>query len=119
MRINLEEWNTLPPPFHSCIVDDNVEMNKTAETEKEHSRLAEPQNVERTNQLVNMDPDPGTDLEPDINMERDIGPVTQKRQLEQQHRESKWIHREGIKRSRQNNQIISYEEIADDMDELD
>ena len=51
-RINLEEWNTLPPPFYSCIADDNVEMNKTAETKEDHSELAEPQNVERTNQLA-------------------------------------------------------------------
>ena len=36
-----------------------------------------------------------------------------------QHRDSKWRQREGTKRSQRTNPRISYEEIVDDMDELD
>ena len=41
--------------------------NEIAETEKEHSRLAKPQNAVRTEQSVSKDPDSSIDLEPYIN----------------------------------------------------
>ena len=47
-----------------------------------------------------------------------VNPGTQKRQLQQQHNESKWRNREGIKRSQRTNQRISYEECEDDIDEF-
>ena len=74
------------PTLLSCLADVDVESsykpkNKTAETEEEHSGLAEPQNAAWTDQSVNMGPDPG------IDMEREVSPVRQKQQLKQQHRE--------------------------------
>ena len=64
---------------------------------------------------------PSFDLihELDIDIDRAIDPVTQKRKRNQQHGESKWIHREGIKRSQRDIPVFSYEEIKEDTDELD
>ena len=55
------------------------EINEIAETEKEHSRLAE--------QSVRRDPDSSIDLEPNINLERQFDALRKRRHLEQQCRE--------------------------------
>ena len=66
-----------------------------------------------------MDPDPAIDPEPVIEMEREVSPETQKRQLEQQHRESNCRHREGIKWSQRTNPRISYVEDVEDVGDVE
>ena len=45
-------------------------INEKAETEEEHSKLAEPQNAVRAEQSVSKDPDSSIDWESDKNLER-------------------------------------------------
>ena len=52
---------------NKCESRMSKKINKIAETEKEHSRLAKPQNAVRTEQSVSKDPDSSIDLEPYIN----------------------------------------------------
>lgn len=61
-----------------------------------------------TDQSVNIDPDPDINPEPDTDMERVVNPRVKKLQLQQQHSESKWRHRQEIKRNQRINQRISY-----------
>ena len=60
-------------------------------------------------------------LELDINLDTSaVMGGTQKQQRYQQHGESKWRHKEGIKRSqRRDIPIVSYKELEDDLDDLD
>ena len=44
---------------------------------------------------------------------------TQKQQRNQQQRESKWTHREGIKRSQPYIPFVFYKELEEDLDDLD
>ena len=57
-------------------------------------------------------------LEPDINMDTSDITITQKRQRNQQQEESKWRHK-GIKRSHKEVPFVSYEELEDNLDDLD
>ena len=50
----------------------NKNINKIAETEEEHSIFSEPQNAVRVKQSVRRDPDSKIDLEPDINLVREL-----------------------------------------------
>ena len=59
-------------------------------------------------------------LELDINLDTSaVTGGTQKRQRYQQHGESKWWHKEGIKRSQRDIPFVSHKELEDDLDDLD
>ena len=99
---------TPPPPI--CLEDDDVDM----ETQKKFMETKDVYGVKRS--ISNMCSD--IILEPDINMDTSDITRTQKRQRYQQQGESKWRHK-GIKRSHKEVPFVSYEELEDNLDDLD
>lgn len=102
--LHLKEWNHSPPqPTRKD--DEGLEMDYkpkdkkfTDETgDEEHSRLAETQNLDMTDQLVSRDSNPDINLEPATNMEEEVNPRVHTIQVHQQHSESKRGNKEKSK----------------------
>ena len=87
--------------------------------EAEISGTAVSRDKEMTNQPAPLTPNPAAKLEERELMETENQQDVLKRQAPVMQSETKWRHREGIKRNRRDMPEVSYEELEDDLDELD
>ena len=99
------------PSLTPCLEDANLDMEMG-------NKLMETPNLDGIEWSI-LHSNSGIIPEPDIDMDTSTALVAQKQQGPQQNNVANWHHRELIKRSQRDIPFVYYEELNDDLDELD